>query len=61
MLYPGEAPGPQILRLSRLVPGRTYAVIGDSPTTALTAEAQGTASVTVVLDGRTPVRLVPDA
>ncbi|MEQ8492892.1 MAG: hypothetical protein RLW42_01605, partial [Gammaproteobacteria bacterium] len=58
VLYPGRADGPQALGFARLVPGRSYAVDGAVETT-LTADADGTARLSVPLAGRTVLRLRP--
>lgn len=57
VLHNGAAPGPQELVFERLQPGREYRV---EPTgERLTADAAGRARLSVHLDGRTAVRLVP--
>ena len=58
VLHPGAAPGIQTIGLSRLVPGRGYAVTG-AQTGAVTADADGRARLDVMLDGRTPVQITP--
>jgi hypothetical protein len=58
VLYNGKAPGPQQLGIERLKAGATYRVTGAAVPT-LTADAQGRATLSVQLDGRTAVRLDP--
>ncbi len=58
VLFNGRAPGPQPLVVERLKPGATYRVSGATAST-LTADAGGTASLTVNVDGRTQVRIEP--
>jgi len=58
VLYNGKAPGPQQLGIERLKAGATYRVTGATEPT-LTADAQGRATLSVQLDGRTAVRLDP--
>lgn len=61
VLYPGAEPGPQALGLSRLRAGVRYRVesAGHDGTTFL-ADGEGKARLTVPLNGRTPVRIVPE-
>ena len=58
VLYNGRAAGPQVLEIGRLQPGRAYRVTG-ALEAQLTADAQGKAALSLVLDGRTPLHLVP--
>lgn len=60
VLYNGAAAGPQTLGLERLTPNRAYAVRG-AVETDFTAGPDGTASLTVTLDGRTALHIVPAA
>ncbi|WP_205698515.1 hypothetical protein [Conexibacter sp. SYSU D00693] len=61
VLRPGrDDAGRQTLEVARLTPGRTYALRG-ATTEAVTAGPDGRARVDVDLDGRTEVRLVPEA
>ena len=60
MLYNGADAGPQTLGLERLTPNRAYAVRG-AVETGFTASPEGTASLTVTLDGRTALHIVPAA
>jgi len=56
-LYNGTAPGPQRIGFERLQPGANYAVeqTGDK----FSADTKGNAKITVHLDGRTPVHIIP--
>lgn len=58
VLYPGRGDGPQSLGLARLRAGAPYSVSGAS-VDAITAGPDGTAELSVTLQGRTPVRLAP--
>ncbi|MDB5482132.1 MAG: hypothetical protein JWO83_3185 [Caulobacteraceae bacterium] len=58
VLYPGRGDGPQSLGLARLRAGAPYRVSGAS-VDAITAGPDGTAELSVTLQGRTPVRLAP--
>jgi hypothetical protein len=58
VLYNGKAPGPQQLGIERLKAGAMYRVTGATVPT-LTADAEGRATLSVQLDGRTAVRLDP--
>ena len=58
MLYPGKEGGPRTIGLARLKPGGRYVVTGATQE-AVTASAEGTASLVVDLRGRTPVGLTP--
>lgn len=58
VLYPGRGAGAQRLGLERLQPNATYAVTGATVNT-LVADAQGKATLSVELNGRTPVHLKP--
>jgi hypothetical protein len=60
VLYNGAAAGPRTLRIERLTPVTRYAVEG-ATISQVVADADGAASLTVYLDGRTAVRLVPEA
>jgi hypothetical protein len=57
VLHNGGAPGPQDLVLERLRPGKTYRRTDTNA--ELTADAEGRAILTVVLDGRTPLHVIP--
>lgn len=62
VLYPGRAPGPQRLGLARLRPeGRYRMERQGSSGERFVADAEGKADVSVPLDGRTVVRIVPEA
>ena len=58
VLYPGKGPGPHTIKLERLKPGRAYA-IGSDGASRFTADANGVASLTVRLDGRTALTIQP--
>jgi hypothetical protein len=58
VLYPGTGPGRHTLGIQRLKPGRTYTVTGATPAT-ITAGADGAATLSVQLTGRTEVSLQP--
>lgn len=58
VLYPGKEDGPRTIGLARLKPGGRYVVTGATQE-AVTASAEGTASLVVDLRGRTPVGLTP--
>lgn len=58
VFYPGRAAGAQPIGLARLKPGQRYAVEGAS-VKDFTASADGTATLQVHLDGRTPVTVRP--
>jgi hypothetical protein len=59
VLYNGEDPGEQSLRIERLKPGAAYKIVGADA--SFNADALGAAEITVNLDGRTPVHIVPAA
>lgn len=58
VLYPGREAGPQRIVISRLRPGGEYAVQGANGQ-RFTASGAGTAELSVMLDGRTPVGIAP--
>jgi Linalool dehydratase/isomerase len=58
VLYPGGPAGRQRLRLARLQPGRPYHITG-AVETSVNADSQGRAEISVLLGGRTEVRLAP--
>jgi hypothetical protein len=58
VLHPGRGAGQQTLGLARLRPGACYVVSGAAPET-FTARPDGTAELTVRLEGRTAVRVAP--
>ena len=58
MLYPGVADSTQTLGFERLRPGQRYAVEGLAGG-KVTADAEGRATLSVMLAGRTALRLVP--
>ena len=58
VVYPGRDDGPQTIGLARLRPGADYTVSG-ATTDRIVASATGTADLTVMLRGRTAVRLAP--
>jgi len=58
VLRPGEGPGHQTVRLGRLRPTRTYDVRGGA-TGEVVADAAGRAELTLELEGRTEVEVVP--
>lgn len=58
VLYPGRDPGRHALGLARLQPGRRYRCEGCVDPEGV-ADATGRLSVTVALEGRTPVRITP--
>lgn len=58
VFYPGRAAGVQPIGLARLKPGQAYAIEG-AQEDRLTASAEGTATIHVHLDGRTPVKVQP--
>ncbi|MBL8265349.1 hypothetical protein [Steroidobacter sp.] len=58
VLYPGRGAGAQRLGLERLRPNATYTVSG-ATVSSLTADAQGKATLSVELNGRTPVHIKP--
>ena len=58
VLYNGKAPGPQVLTVERLKAGGRYQVTG-AEVESVTADAQGRATFSVRLDGRTAVNLAP--
>jgi len=60
VLYNGAGAGPQTLGLERLTPNRAYSVRG-STETGFTAGPDGTATLTVRLDGRASLHIVPAA
>jgi hypothetical protein len=55
VLYNGEDPGKQTLKIERLTPGARYEAAGRG----FTADESGAAELTVNLDGRTVVHVVP--
>jgi hypothetical protein len=57
-LYPGKSDGQQSLKVERLQPNRRYMVSGAACDT-LVADSSGSASLTVRLSGRSPVRITP--
>lgn len=59
VLHPGGEGGPAEIGLSRLVPGRGYRVVQTGA--QFTGTADGTARLSVTLDGRTPIQIVPVA
>ena len=59
VLYNGEEPGEQKLRIERLKPGVSYIVEG--PGLSFNADENGTAEITVNIDSRTPLHIVPAA
>lgn len=59
VLRPGRESSVEVLRLARLQPVRRYRVSG-ATTDALVADAGGRARVSVVLNGRSEVRLEPE-
>jgi hypothetical protein len=58
VLYPGANPGRQDIRVERLRPGSKYAMRNGSEHT-FTADNNGAASLSVELNGRTPIHIVP--
>jgi hypothetical protein len=60
VLFNGAAAGPQTIGLERLRPSAAYQVRG-GPGGGFTAGADGTATLTVHLDGRTPLHITPAA
>src|SRR5690606_12021026 len=58
VLYPGREARPQRIVISRLRPGGEYAVQGANGQ-RFTASGAGTAELSVMLDGRTPVGIAP--
>jgi hypothetical protein len=60
VLVPGAGGGRQSIGLSRLVPGRAYAVAG-RPDLSFTADPQGAAQMLLELTGRTRIHLSPRA
>ena len=58
VLYPGAKPSPQDIRIERLRPGAKYAMRSGSEH-AFAADPDGTASLSVELQGRTPIHIVP--
>jgi hypothetical protein len=59
VLLPGRGSSSQILRLARLQPDCRYTVTG-AVTNTLVADGRGRAEVSVDLDGRTEIRVVPE-
>lgn len=59
VLVPGAEPGPVSLGLARLLPGRDYQLVQGG--TRFTAGADGKATITVALDGRLALDIVPVA
>lgn len=61
VLYPGEGPTRATLVIDRLVPDRTYALVGTPVRDGETvrADTDGRAVLHVHVDGRTPLRVVP--
>lgn len=59
VLYPGSKETRQKLGLSRLQPGRSYAVTGVAGVTSLVADNNGRASLEAELNGRTSIHLTP--
>ena len=57
VLYNGEDPGEQALRIERLRPKAEYSI--DSIGFRFTSDDNGAADITVALDGRTPLHIVP--
>lgn len=58
VLYPGDQPGQHSLTLGQLTPGRTYNVSG-ATVPQITAAADGSAHLDVMLNGRTPLTVTP--
>jgi hypothetical protein len=58
VLYPGANSGPQNIRIERLRPGSKYAMRNGTEH-AFTADNNGAASLSVELNGRTPIHIVP--
>jgi hypothetical protein len=58
VLYPGQGDGLQTLGLAQLAPGQRYTIAGAEVAT-VSADADGTARLDVILCGRTAVRLTP--
>jgi Linalool dehydratase/isomerase len=59
VLYPGAQAGPQMICIESLQPGRTYEVSGSTAGQKLVADADGRASLTIALDGRTSIAIRP--
>jgi hypothetical protein len=59
VMYPGRASGPQRITIERLLPLGEYTVDGPDGLSSLQADAQGTASLAVHLDGRTALTIKP--
>jgi hypothetical protein len=59
VLYNGEDPGEQKIRIGRLKPETAYAVEGTDRT--FRADSAGEAELSVYIDGRTPVHVIPAA
>jgi len=57
-VYPGANPGRLDIRVERLRPGSKYAMRNGSEH-AFAADNSGAASLTVELNGRTPIHIVP--
>jgi hypothetical protein len=59
VLYPGRAPGAQTVKIERLLAHGHYTVRSAHGDAALQADANGTATLSVLLEGRTAVTLFP--
>ena len=60
VLYDGGRPGTRAIKIERLAPGASYRVTGATPA-SFVAPREGTIVLDVALNGRTEVRLRPDA
>ena len=58
MLHPGKAPGAQTITIERLKPEATYVVTG-ARVAVVNADSEGRTTLTIDLQGRTPVSLRP--
>lgn len=58
VLYPGQEPGPTSVEIRRLRPNAAYTLTG-ALESRITAGPDGSASVPVVLDGRTTLQIAP--
>jgi hypothetical protein len=59
VLRPGRRNSSQVLRFARLQPHRAYRVTG-ALSESLVADSQGRGELTIVLSGRTEIRVLPD-
>lgn len=61
VLHPGAGPKRVGIGLAKLVPGRSYQVRGRADQAKIVADALGRANLTVALDGRAELHVVPAA